>query len=118
MEFGAPARLGGAETMLDSPRRWTTRMPSHTLPGRVCFGVFEADLRSGELRKHGTKIKLHQQPFQVLAMLLEHKGEIVTREQLRARLWPADTFVAFDKSLDTAIHRLRRALVDSADNPR
>lgn len=87
-------------------------------PGRVCFGAFEVDLRSGELRKHGMKIKLHQQPFQVLAMLLEHRGEIVTREQLREGLWPADTFVAFDKGLDTAIHRLRSALGDSADSPR
>ncbi len=64
--------------------------------GRVRFRVFELDLCSGELRKQGIKIKLHDQPFQVLAMLLEHAGEVVTREQLRQKLWPADTFVDFD----------------------
>jgi TolB-like protein/DNA-binding winged helix-turn-helix (wHTH) protein len=93
-------------------------MPSLHLVDRVRFGVFEVDLRSEEIRKHGIKLKLHRQPFQVLAVLLEHPGEIVTREQLRARLWSADTFVEFDKGLDTAIHRLRNALADSAENPR
>ena len=67
---------------------------------RVRFRAFEADLRSGELRKHGMKIKLQDQPFQILAMLLERPGEIVTREELRHKLWPADTFVDFDVGLN------------------
>ena len=86
--------------------------------GRVRFGAFEVDLRSGELHKHGIKIKLHDQPFQVLAMLLEHPGDLVTREQLHQKLWPSDTFVDFDVGLNSAIKRLRDALGDSADDPR
>ncbi len=87
-------------------------------PHLLRFGIYEADLRSGELRKNGSKLKLQEQPFQVLAMLLEHPGEVVTREGLRQRLWPADTFVDFDHSLNTAINKLRDALGDSAANPR
>src|SRR5438046_9399677 len=82
------------------------------------FGVFEADLRSGELRKKGVRLKLQEQPFQVLKALLERPGEVVTREELRSQNWPADTFVDFDNSLNTAINKLREALGDSADNPR
>jgi cholera toxin transcriptional activator len=82
------------------------------------FGVFEADLLSGELRKDGTKIHLQEQPFQILALLLERPGEVVTREELRRQLWPADTFVDFDHSLNTAVNKLREALADSASNPR
>ena len=82
------------------------------------FGIFEADFVSGELRKNGIRIRLQEQPFQVLAMLLARPGEMVTREQLRARLWPADTFVDFDHSLNTAVNKLREALGDSAANPR
>jgi cholera toxin transcriptional activator len=85
---------------------------------RYRFGVYEADLRSGELRKNGVRLKLQEQPFQVLAMLLERPGVVVTREELRQRLWPADTFVDFDHSLNTAINKLRDALGDSASNPR
>ena len=85
---------------------------------RVRFGAFEADLRSGELRKHGMKIKLQNQPFQILAMLLERPSEIVTREELRHKLWPADTFVDFDVGLNAAIKRLRDTLDDSAESPR
>jgi DNA-binding winged helix-turn-helix (wHTH) protein len=81
------------------------------------FGLFELDLRAGELRRHGRKVKLQEQPFQVLSQLLEKPGEIVTREELRSRLWPADTFVDFDHSLNAAIRRLRDALGDSAENP-
>src|SRR6266404_3191774 len=86
--------------------------------GRVRFATFEVDLRSGELHKQGIKIKLHDQPFQVLTMLLEHPGELVTREQLHQKLWPADTFVDFDVGLNSAIKRLRDALGDSAEKPR
>lgn len=82
------------------------------------FGIYEVDVRSGELRKNGAKLKLQEQPFQVLAMLLERPGEALTRDQLRQRLWPADTFVDFDHSLNTAINKLRDALGDSAANPR
>jgi len=81
------------------------------------FGVFEVDLRAGELRRNGIKVKLQEQPLQVLAALLDQPGEIVSREQLRNRLWPADTFVDFDHSLNAAIRRLRDALGDSAENP-
>src|SRR5438445_1413075 len=82
------------------------------------FGVFEVDVRVGELRKQGVRIKLQEQPFHVLAVLLQRPGEVVTREQLRSENWSADTFVDFDNSLNTAINKLREALGDSADNPR
>ena len=73
----------------------------------VRFGVYEVDLRSGELRKNGLKLRLSGQPFQVLALLLERPGELVTREEIQKRLWPADTFVDFDHSLNTAINKMR-----------
>ena len=85
---------------------------------RMRFGPFEADLRSGELRKHGVRLKLQDQPFQVLALLLEHAGDVVTREELRQRLWPADTFVDFDTGLNSAVKKLRDVLADSTDQPR
>jgi Tol biopolymer transport system component/DNA-binding winged helix-turn-helix (wHTH) protein len=86
--------------------------------GTIKFGIFEVDPRAGELRRNGLKVKLQEQPFQILAMLLEHPGEVVTREDLRNRLWPVDTFVDFDHGLNAAVKRLRDALGDSADNPR
>src|SRR6266567_180248 len=90
----------------------------HHLAGRLRFGVFEVDLRAGELRKHGLKIKIQEQPFQVLAMLVDHAGEVVTREELQEKLWPADTFVDFDHGLNKAINKIREALSDSAESPR
>ena len=93
-------------------------MPPATNARLYRFGTYEVDVRSGELRKNGAKLKLQEQPFQVLAMLLERPGEVVTREELRQRLWPADTFVDFDHSLNTAINKLRDALGDAAANPR
>jgi Tol biopolymer transport system component/DNA-binding winged helix-turn-helix (wHTH) protein len=84
----------------------------------IRFSSFEADLRTRELRKHGLKLKLQDQPFQVLAMLLERPGELVTREEIRARLWPQDTFVDFDHGLNAAVRRLREALNDNAEAPR
>src|SRR5215470_15463674 len=87
-------------------------------PSTVRFGVFEANFRSGELRRNGVRIRLQDQPFQILNLLLEKPGEVVTREELQSRLWPSDTFVDFDHSLNTAIKRLRDALGDSAENPR
>jgi TolB-like protein/DNA-binding winged helix-turn-helix (wHTH) protein/Tfp pilus assembly protein PilF len=86
--------------------------------GRLRFGVFEVDLRAGELRKHGLKIRIQEQPFQVLAVLVEHAGEVVTREELQKKLWPADTFVDFDHGLNKAINKIRDALGDSAESPR
>src|SRR5437870_12456733 len=82
------------------------------------FGVFEVDVRAGEVRKHGARIKLQEQPFHVLTVLLQRPGEVVTREELRSQNWPADTFVDFDNSLNTAMNKLREALGDSADSPR
>src|SRR6266403_5695279 len=83
----------------------------------IRFGRFELNLRAGELRRRGQKIKLQEQPLQVLAALLERPGEIVTRKELRSKLWSADTFVDFDHSLNAAIRRLRDALGESAETP-
>jgi TolB-like protein/DNA-binding winged helix-turn-helix (wHTH) protein/Tfp pilus assembly protein PilF len=90
----------------------------HQLSGRLRFGVFEVDLLAGELRKHGLQVRLQEQPFQVLAILLERGGEVVTREELQKNLWPADTFVDFDHGLNKAINKIRDALGDSAESPR
>jgi cholera toxin transcriptional activator len=88
-------------------------------PGGIArFGVFELDLASGELRKKGRKLRLQEQPFEVLALLLERAGDVVTREEMRQKLWPADTFVDFDHSLNTAVNKLRETLGDSASSPR
>jgi TolB-like protein/DNA-binding winged helix-turn-helix (wHTH) protein/Flp pilus assembly protein TadD len=84
----------------------------------VRFGSFELDLQTGELRKNGIKIRLADQPLQVLTLLLEHPGEVVTREELQRRLWSSDTFVEFEHSLNAAVKRLREALGDSAENPK
>ena len=89
--------------------------PAHRL---VRFGVFELDLRSGELRKSGARLNLQQQPLQLLSVLLEQPGVLVTREELRKRLWPDDTFVDFEHGLNAAVKRLRDTLGDSADSPR
>ena len=94
-------------------------MPLKTEPAAILrFGAFELDLRSGELRKKGIRIKLQEQPFQVLTVLLQHPGAVLTREELRSTIWTADTFVDFDNSLNTAMNKLREALGDSADSPR
>jgi Tol biopolymer transport system component/DNA-binding winged helix-turn-helix (wHTH) protein len=89
-----------------------------TNPRVLQFGLFELDLDARELRKSGIRIKLQDQPFQILAMLLERPGEIVTREELQKRLWPQDTFVDFDLSLNSAVKKLRQALNDDSENPR
>src|SRR5882762_1999347 len=83
----------------------------------IRFSTFELNLHTGELRQQGQKVKLQEQPLQVLAALLERPGELVTREELRSKLWPADTFVDFDHGLNAAIKRLRDALGESADAP-
>jgi cholera toxin transcriptional activator len=94
-------------------------LPPITPAGKTLrFAVFEVDLAAGELRKNGNRIRLQEQPFQILVSLLARAGEVVTREELREKLWPADTFVDFDHSLNTAIAKLREALGDSASSPR
>ncbi|HXT27097.1 MAG TPA: winged helix-turn-helix domain-containing protein [Candidatus Eisenbacteria bacterium] len=93
-------------------------VPNGNLTEVVTFGVYEVDPRAGELRRNGIKVKIQEQPYQVLSLLLERPGEVITREELKRRLWPADTFVDFDHSLNAAIKRLRDVLRDSADNPR
>jgi TolB-like protein/DNA-binding winged helix-turn-helix (wHTH) protein/Flp pilus assembly protein TadD len=92
--------------------------PAVPSPRLIRFGVFELDLRSGELQKQGRKIRLEGQPVRILICLLENPGELVTREELHRKLWPADTFVNFEHGLNTAVKRLRQALNDSADSPR
>ncbi len=91
---------------------------SGELGSPVRFGPFEADLRGGLLRKHGIRIKLQDQPFQILALLLERSGEVVTREEIQKRLWGDDTFVDFERGLNKAVNRLREALADSAETPK
>src|SRR5246127_268827 len=86
-------------------------------PRLVRFGAFEADLQTGELRRDGVKLKFSGQPFQVLAILLERPGEVVTREELQKRLWP-DTFVDVERNLNTAVNKIREVLGDSAESPR
>ncbi|HUO27363.1 MAG TPA: winged helix-turn-helix domain-containing protein [Candidatus Aquilonibacter sp.] len=104
--------------MLNYARRsMSAPQPNHA--GKVRrFGVFELDLVASELRKSGVKLRLQEQPLRVLAVLLESAGRVVTRDQLREELWPADTFVDFDHSLNTAVNKLREALGDSANTPR
>ena len=82
------------------------------------FGAFELNLQSGELRKNGIRLRLTGQPFQVLAVLVERAGEVVTREELHSKLWPADTFVDFDHGVNNAVARIREVLNDSSDTPR
>src|SRR5215467_4636454 len=84
----------------------------------VRFGVFQANLRSGELRKHGLRIRVSGQPFKILVILLQQSGEVVTREELQKNLWPDDTFVDFEHSLNSAIKKLRTVIGDSAEKPR
>jgi cholera toxin transcriptional activator len=93
-------------------------MPQPQSNGVVRFGVFELDTTAGELRKNGVRLRLQEQPLQILALLLERAGNVVTREELRQKLWPADTFVDFDHSLNTAVNKIREALGDSAASPR
>jgi TolB-like protein/DNA-binding winged helix-turn-helix (wHTH) protein/Tfp pilus assembly protein PilF len=113
----ALAGRGGVE-LLQQGKGSSMPELSRSMPRVVRFGVFEADLQAGELRKNGAKVKLEGQPFQILAELLARPGHLVTREELKQKLWPADTFVDFEHSLNAAVKRLRDALDDSADTPR
>ena len=87
-------------------------------PRIIRFGSFDLDVRAAELRKQGIKVRLHDQPFRILLMLLEHPGDVVLRDEIRLALWPNNTVVEFDHSINAAIQRLRDALGDSADRPR
>src|SRR6266853_6951357 len=93
-------------------------MPPSPVSQLIRFDRFELDLRAGELRNGGTRIRLQEQPLQVLQALLEKPGEVISGEELQKRIWPADTFVDFDHGLHAAVNRLRSALNDSADRPR
>ena len=93
-------------------------MSSNEVSHRVRFGPYEADLRTHELRKHGTRLKLSGQPFQILEVMLSRPGDLITRDELREKLWPEDTFVDFSHGLNAAVNKLRDALNDSADNPK
>ena len=124
--FSIPSQLIGSQSITDSAS-WAAAMVDSLAPSDdmgfsvlslLRFADFEVDLRAGRLRKHGVRIRLQEQPFKVLTALLESSGEVVTREELRSRLWPADTFVDFDHRLAVAISKLRDALNDSAENPR
>src|SRR5271167_2898189 len=88
------------------------------LPSRLRFGAFEFDLKAGELHKGARKILLQEQPFQILRMLVERRGDLVTLDEIQRKLWPNDTVVEFDHSIHTAIKKLRQALGDSAENPK
>jgi TolB-like protein/DNA-binding winged helix-turn-helix (wHTH) protein/Tfp pilus assembly protein PilF len=104
--------------MLDSLHLTSSMSAQHTSPKLIQFGVFELDLLRGELRKKGVKVKLQDQPFKVLRLLLENRGEVVSRDHLREHIWPANTFVEFDQGLYSAIARLRDTLGDTSDSPR
>ncbi len=93
-------------------------MPDVSQIRRFRFGVFEVDSATGELRRRGLRVKLHAQPLQVLLMLVERPGEIVTREEICSELWPEGTFVDYEHSVNSAVNRLREALGDKAANPR
>src|SRR6266851_4396431 len=93
-------------------------MPILRSARRIRFGFFEVDANTGELRREGIKVRLQEQTLQILQILLEHPGEVVTREELRKRVWPTDTFVDFDHGINNAIKRLREALADSAETPK
>src|SRR5215469_4331695 len=102
----------------DCTTRQVSVSPLGSAQASIRFADFAVDLQAGELRKHGIRIKLQVQPFQVLQILLEHPGQAVTREELQSRIWPADTFVDFDHGLNNAVKKLRDALGDDAEKPR
>src|ERR1700682_56558 len=89
-----------------------------SLTDLVHFGIFQLDLKARELHKAGVKVKLQDQPFRVLALLVDRAGQVVTREELRQKVWPTDVYVGFDQGLNNAIKKVRDALGDSADSPR
>src|ERR1700719_3906695 len=114
---GSSPRVTGDQADRTAPTWGLSKTPMTRQPERLRFGVFEVDLRAGALSKRGLSLRLQEQPFQVLAMLLERPGELVTREELRSRVWP-HTVVDFDHGLNKAISKIREVLGDSAENPR
>src|SRR5437868_6053074 len=117
-QHGQPKLLKPADwpSFVETGVKWVTQPATN--PRVVQFGLFELDLDARELRKSGVRIKLQEQPFQILSMLLERPGTVVTREELQRKLWPGDTFVDFDLSLNSAVKKLRQALNDDSENPR
>src|SRR5437660_2421530 len=109
--------LSAGKGVLHSSRSGVAVKTSSSVPPTLRFGVFELDPQAGELRKKGMKIRLQGQPVEILAMLLQHPGETITRQELQKKLWPADTFVDFEQGLNNAMKRLRASLDDSAENP-
>src|SRR5438132_3855090 len=109
--------LSAGTGVLHSSRSGVAVKTSSSVPPTLRFGVFELDPQAGELRKKGMKIRLQGQPVEILAMLLQHPGEAITRQELQKKLWPADTFVDFEQGLNNAMKRLRASLDDSAENP-
>src|SRR4051812_20424275 len=120
MRCGAvsPGFLSLRGRVIDSRLVATAMQPAPDAPAGLRFGIFEADLQTGELKKRGVRVRLQEQPFQVLAALLARPGELITREELQRQVWAADTFVDFDHGLNKAINKIREALGDSAENPR
>src|SRR5579864_1844219 len=118
LSLGRPGEWDMREA--DSPQIRSCILPGMELPrpNLVRFAEYEADLRSGELRRQGQRLRLQEKPFQVLVALVSRPGEVVTREELRQSLWPADTFVDFEHGLNTAVNKVREALRDSASDPR
>jgi len=116
----SPAAFGRSAKVINSPsvHSLTCRREVNLSLGRVVFEPYEVDFRTGELRKHGVRVGLQAQPLRVLEMLLERPGAVVTREELKGRLWPADSFGDFDHGLNKAINKIREALADSALHPR
>ena len=111
------ARIRGNDRLDASPNVYIVMGSAQAPPPLIRFGVFEADLRAGELRRNGVKVRLQDLPFRALALLLSRPGEVITREEFRQALWPADVFVDFEQGISTAVMRLRDALRDSAENP-
>ena len=114
----AASTISNSAAVYTNGREVMPTPPSSSEARLVRFAVFEVDLAAGELRKNGARLRLQEQPFQVLAVLLENAGRVVTREDLRQKIWPADTFVDFDHSVNTAVAKVREALGDSATSPR
>jgi DNA-binding response OmpR family regulator len=114
--------VGNMQTTYDRARICPHSQPSmqttNTPPCIFQFGVFQLDLKEGELRRAGVKIKLQDQPFRVLAVLLERAGQVITREELRQQVWPENVYIDFDQGLNNAIKKIREALGDSSDSPR
>ena len=110
--------IGGERTMISESIGPDTMPEIERRQPAFQFGDFALDLRTGELRKYGIRIKIQEQPLQILTILLEHVGETVTREEIRKRLWPDGTYVDFDNAINSSVRKLREALCDNPEHPR